>query len=159
MTSLQVPGDFRFSKFVIDIFLMSENMELVERRLSPTFATDNFRLSLWDLSGREVLTGFPGGLPWETVVLWTFGCCSSGRDNDDLLTKISSWSRFSSVIVSGWFFVAGELNTTRLSFSPSSGVSVVTPVTIDIVAGNVTSQGSADSNSQIDEGKISGLDF
>lgn len=49
-------GDFRLSKFVIDIFRISENIELVDLRLSPKlmmFVTDNFLLSLCDLSGRE----------------------------------------------------------------------------------------------------------
>src|SRR4051812_30877226 len=32
---LPTPGDLRLSKFVIDIFRMSEKIELVERRLSP----------------------------------------------------------------------------------------------------------------------------
>lgn len=53
------PGDLRLSKFVIDIFLMSENIELVERRLSPKLmmlVTDNFRLSLCDLSGSAAFT-------------------------------------------------------------------------------------------------------
>lgn len=53
------PGDLRLSKFVIDIFLMSENMELVERRLSPKLmmlVTDNFLRSLCDLSGNDTLT-------------------------------------------------------------------------------------------------------
>lgn len=53
------PGDLRLSKFVIDIFLMSENMELVERRLSPKLimlVTDSFRRSLCDLSGSDTFT-------------------------------------------------------------------------------------------------------
>lgn len=100
-----MPGDFRLSKFVIDIFLMSENMELVERRLSPKFMmfeTDNFRLSLCERSGSDTFTWFPDALPFAVRLATDSGDdgvdFSIGSDNDDLLNEFSSCS---SAIVAG----------------------------------------------------------
>lgn len=104
---------------------MSENIELVERRLSPKlmmFVTDNFLRSLCDLSGKETFTWFPELLLFG----WRFGDsedgdegdCSNGNDNDDLfmicsMTMPSSCSWSSSAIVAGWLW----LDTKRVSFS------------------------------------------
>lgn len=98
-------GDFRLSKFVIDIFLMSEKMELVERRLSPKFMmfeTDNLRLSLCERSGSDTLTWFPVAFPFAVRLAPDSGDdgvdFSIGSDNDDLLIEFSSCS---SAIVAG----------------------------------------------------------
>lgn len=105
-------GDLRLSKFVIDIFLISENIELVERRLSPKlmmFVTDNFRRSLCDLSGRAItFMWFPDEL-LETLLGinddGAMGDCSTGNDNDDLfIISPSSCSWSSSAIVAGWLW-------------------------------------------------------
>lgn len=115
------PGDLRLSKFVIDIFLMSENIELVERRLSPKLmmlVTDNFRLSLCDLSGSAAFTWFPDGLLFTWILApgdGEVGDCSNGSDNDDLFMTIpSSCSCCSSSIVAGWLWLD---DTKRFSFS------------------------------------------
>ena len=89
---------------------MSENIELVERRrCSPKlmmFVTDNFLLSLCDLSGRA-LALFPEGLLLTALgeilgVKGVVGDCSKGNDNDDLFKIIpSSCSCCSSAIVAG----------------------------------------------------------
>jgi hypothetical protein len=99
-------GDLRLSKFVIDIFLMSEKMELVDRLLSPKFImfeTDNFLLSLWDLSGSETFTTwFPVELLFELRFTdnGEVGVdLSTGNDSEDLLMAFSSCS---SAIVAGW---------------------------------------------------------
>jgi hypothetical protein len=98
-----MPGDLRLSKLVIDIFLISENMELVERLLcSPKlmiFETDNFLRSLWDLSH-----AFDVAVEWFPIELlplaWLFvllfgnegegdvGLCSNGSDNEDLFLML-----------------------------------------------------------------------
>lgn len=102
-------GDLRLSKFVIDIFLMSEKMELVDRLLSPKFImfeTDNFLLSLWDRSGSETFTTWfppaPVELPFELRFTdnGEVGVdLSTGNDSEDLLMAFSSCS---SAIVAGW---------------------------------------------------------
>lgn len=115
------PGDLRLSKFVIDIFLMSENMELVERRLSPKLimlVTDSFRRSLCDLSGSDTFTWFPDELDWALAVTYDGDVGdwpSNGNDNDDLfITMLPLSSCCSSAIVAGWvWFVV----TIRISFS------------------------------------------
>lgn len=102
------PGDLRLSKLVIDIFLMSENIELVERRLSPKlimFVTDSFRRSLCDLSGNAAFVCVPLALLAVALALddGDVGDCSNGKDNDDLfITMPSSCSCCSSAIVEGW---------------------------------------------------------
>lgn len=76
---------------------MSENIELVERlRCSPKlmiFVTDNFLLSLWDLSGRAFVL-FPEGLLLTMGrilgVRGVVGDCSKGNDNDDLFSIMPS---------------------------------------------------------------------
>lgn len=74
------------SKFVIDIFLMSEKIDpddlrrSDEKPMSPV--TDSFLRSLFVLSGTDILC-----FSVEFVlVLFTFGDnCSTGSDNEDLL--------------------------------------------------------------------------
>jgi hypothetical protein len=98
-----MPGDLRLSKLVIDIFLISENMELVERLLcSPKliiFETDSFLRSLWDRS--HAFDAAVAAAEWFPIVellplAWLFvlllgnegegdvGLCSNGNDNEDL---------------------------------------------------------------------------
>lgn len=120
-------GDLRLSKFVIDIFLISENIELVDLRLSPKvimLVTDNFRLSLCDLSGRETFIWFPD----ELFKAWLFGLKDDGgsivigefstvNDDEDLfITRPSSCSTSSSAIVAGWLWF--ETGTTSFSSFP-----------------------------------------
>lgn len=97
------PGDLRLSKLVIDIFLMSENIELVERRLSPKLimlVTDNFLRSLCDLSGSAFVCAALAVLTIvQTLGDGDVGDCSNGKDNDDLF--ITMPSSCSSAIVAG----------------------------------------------------------
>lgn len=118
------------SKLVIDIFLISENMELVDRRrCSPKlmmFETDNFLRSLCDLSHADdfVVVLFPFKLlllAWLLLLLddgdGDVGLCSNGKDKDDLFfpTTLSSCS---SIVAGMWLLTLFDAKSVCLSSSP-----------------------------------------
>jgi hypothetical protein len=125
------PGDLMLSKLVIDIFRISENIELVERlRCSPKlmiFDTDNFLRSLCDRSQAVdfKFEWFPTELLPLAWLLLLFvvvndgdgdvGLCSNGRDNDDLFFPLSSCS---SIVAGMWLLTLFDVNNVCLSSSP-----------------------------------------
>lgn len=124
------PGDLMLSKLVIDIFRISENMELVDRRrCSPKlmiFDTDNFLRSLCDRSHAVVdFAAFPFKLLLLALLLLFVagnegdgevgGPCSNGNERDDLFfTTLSSCS---TIVAGMWLLTLFDVNSICLSSS------------------------------------------